>query len=193
MLQNDEITSKIAAPMRLNLGSGKDWREDFINADLVERVNPDLILDICQPLPFGEVISTRRFEDFVLSKGSMDLIIAFDVLEHLPDLVTAMKSCLDLLKMGGEMQINVPYDLSWGAWQDPTHVRAFNERSWAYYTDWYWYLGWTEARFKMIKDEYVLSPVGVEMNQNGASLESMLRTPRAVDCMRLILQKIPVE
>jgi len=58
-----------------------------------------------------------------------------------------MKSCLDLLKVGGIFEINVPYDLSLGAWQDQTHVRAFNENSWLYYTDWFWDMGWTEARF----------------------------------------------
>jgi SAM-dependent methyltransferase len=114
-----------------------------------------------------------------------DKILAFDVLEHIPDLVSAMTNCKDLLRPGGQMHIHVPYDLSLGAWQDPTHVRAFNENSWAYYTDWHWYLGWTD-RFDLTSLEMRLSKVGeaLELPQ-----EVIIRTPRAVDSMYVVLTK----
>src|SRR5205085_11279199 len=86
--------------------------------------------------------------------------------------------------------IQVPYDLSYGAWQDPTHVRAFNERSWIYYTDWYWYLGWTEARFKVTNSEYIVSPYGHQLMQRGATLEQIAMAPRAVEHMKVRLEKI---
>jgi hypothetical protein len=56
------------------------------------------------------------------------------------------------------MRIHVPYDLSFGAWQDPTHLRAFNERSWWYYCQRYWYLGWSDAHFDLMQRDYGLSP-----------------------------------
>jgi len=111
--------------VKLNLGSGKDWRKDCINADIQPEKKPDWVLDITQ-VPWGEVIDTRLGR-FPVEKGMFPEIIANDVLEHIPDLVSAMTNCRDLLKRGGEMHIHVPYDLSLGAWQDPTHVRAFNE------------------------------------------------------------------
>jgi hypothetical protein len=52
------------------------------------------------------------------------------------DLPQLMGNFLNLLVEEGELEIVVPYDLSLGAWQDPTHVRAFNENSWRYYCDW---------------------------------------------------------
>ena len=58
-----------------------------------------------------------------------------------------MTRCLALLKTGGEMHVEVPFEGAPTAWQDPTHVRAMNENSWLYYTDWFWYLGWFEHRF----------------------------------------------
>ncbi len=179
-------------PKRINLGSGKDWREDFLNTDILERVNPDWVLDICSPLPWGEMVCTRRFDDFLLEPGFFDLIIANDVLEHLPDLVAAMTSCLSLLKEGGKMHIQVPYDLSFGAWQDPTHIRAFNERSWLYYTDWYWYLGWTTERFHLEKQEFVLSPVGKVLKEQNMAVAEILRSPRAIDSIMVVLQKIKI-
>jgi SAM-dependent methyltransferase len=177
-------------PKRINLGSGKDWRKDFLNADILDRVNPDWKLNICSPLPWGTMVPTRRFGDFLLEPGFFDLIIANDVLEHLPDLVAAMTSCLSLLKQGGEMHIQVPYDLSFGAWQDPTHIRAFNERSWLYYTDWYWYLGWTTERFHLEKQEFVLSAVGKVLKEQHMAVEEILRTPRAIDSIKVVLKKI---
>ena len=181
--------AKVAVPKRINLGSGKDWRQDMFNLDVVDRVQPDWNVDICQPLPIGEVIQTERFADFILQPETFSVIMANDVLEHLPDLVQAMTNCLLLLEEGGEMHIQVPYDLSYGAWQDPTHVRAFNERSWLYYTDWHWYLGWKQARFFVQSEEFLLSPLGFELARNNVPDEEIRRTPRAVDAMRVVLRK----
>jgi SAM-dependent methyltransferase len=167
----------------LNLGSGKDWREDCINADIQRRVKSDWCLDI-QDVHWGELLVTRK-GDFRVKEEMFDVILANDILEHVPDLVKAMTNCKDLLKVGGEMRINVPYDLSYGAWQDPTHVRAFNEKSWLYYTDWHWYLGW-EDRFFVKHLEFTLSSVGESLK---LPQDEILRTPRAVDSMYVILQK----
>jgi SAM-dependent methyltransferase len=167
----------------LNLGSGKDWREDCINADIQRRVKSDWCLDI-QDVHWGSLLVTR-FGDFRVKAEMFDVILANDILEHVPDLVKAMTNCKELLKDGGEMRIHVPYDLSYGAWQDPTHVRAFNEKSWLYYTDWHWYLGW-EDRFHLTHLEFTLSEVGESLK---LPQDEILRTPRAVDSMYVILQK----
>lgn len=167
----------------LNLGSGKDWREDCINADIQRRIKSDWCLDI-QDVHWGSLLVTRK-GDLRVKHGMFDVILANDILEHVPDLVKSMRNCLDLLKDGGEMRIHVPYDLSYGAWQDPTHVRAFNEKSWLYYTDWHWYLGW-EDRFHLTHLEFTLSSVGESLK---LPQDEILRTPRAVDSMYVILQK----
>lgn len=176
-------------PRTLNMGSGKDWRADCFNVDRLPQVEPDAVLDFTAPLPFGRDLLTPRFGTIRLEPGAFDRILANDVLEHLPDLVTAMTSCLQLLRVGGEMHIQVPYDLSCGAWQDPTHVRAFNERSWLYYTDWFWYLGWDEARFDVVDQTLVLSEFGKKLAAEKTPIEVLLRTPRAVDTLAVKLRK----
>ena len=174
--------------VRLNLGSGKDWRKDFINADIRPDKNADWVLDITK-VPWGEVIDTRLGR-FPVEKGMFSEIIANDVLEHIPDLVKAMTSCRDLLRRGGEMHIHVPYDLSLGAWQDPTHVRAFNQNSFLYYTDWAWYLGWPESeKFTCTQMGFELSELGIEMADSKVARGTILRTPRAVDALQVILRK----
>jgi SAM-dependent methyltransferase len=174
-------------PRHLNLGSGKDFRQDCLNADIQAIKNPDWVLDITK-VPWEETISTR-FGEIKVEQGMFDSITANDVLEHIPDLVKAMTNCKDLLVEGGEFHIHVPYDLSLGAWQDPTHVRAFNENSWLYYTDWHWYLGWTD-RFYIKELQLVKSKLAEEMNISDQMLTIL---PRMVDSMKVVLVKSVVE
>ena len=161
--------------LTLNLGSGKDYKADCVNADIRADVGADWVVDIGAPMQID-----RQFSK----------IIANDVLEHIPNLVAAMTNCRDLLEMGGEMHIHVPYDLSHGAWQDPTHVRAFNEKSWVYYCEWAWYLGWKGSRFELTHLQMSLSNYGASLE---LPQEEILRLPRAVDSMYVILKKVPYE
>lgn len=173
--------------LTLNLGSGKDYRDDCLNADIRPDVGADWVVDISK-LEWGEVVNMG--EHYVAIKpGIFERIIAFDVLEHIPDLVKAMTNCRDLLAVGGEMHIVVPYELSLGAWQDPTHVRAFNENSWVYYCGWHWYLGWQGSKFDVTHLDYKLSEYGKTLE---LGLDELLRTPRAVNSMYVVLRKIPV-
>ena len=178
----------MVTPKVLNLGSGKDWKDNYFNADILLRVNPDWWCDISK-VEFGSIIDSHRFGKVEIKKGMFEKIVANDVLEHIPDLIQAMTNCKDLLADKGEFHISVPYDLSLGAWQDPTHVRAFNENSWLYYTEWHWYLGWQD-RFNLSKMEFVLSAIGQEMMDKDVPDQEILRTPRAVDSMKVVLTKI---
>ena len=182
--------------MKVNLGSGKNYLKDYVNIDINPLWKPDYVLDISQQIPTG-------------SENKCEEIIAHDVLEHIPNLVEAMTNCLRMLKTGGTMDISVPYYLSLGAWQDPTHVRAFNENSWLYYTDWFWYLGWTDSRFEVVKMNFILSEYGKlrqnaiclsgeakesldKMLEQGVVVYDLIKEPQAVDSMHVILRKIPL-
>lgn len=179
-------------PKTLNIGSGKDFRKECINLDKNEAWLPDIVCDFGKTLNEEKfkIYSTARFGEIKLEKGKFEKIIAQDVLEHIPDLKTCMTNCLGLLELGGVMEIIVPYDLSLGAWQDPTHVRAFNQNSWLYYTDWSWYLGWTKEKFKLTKLEFGMSALGQIMEVQGMSLKDIINVPRAVDRMKAELKKI---
>ena len=165
---------------------------DFLNIDISAQWQPDIQVDFGEKLPLdtGQSFSSERFGPVVFKSNSFDSIIAYDVLEHIPNLTTCMKNCLDLLKPDGIMDVLVPYDLSYGAWQDPTHVRAFNENSWLYYTDWFWYLGWAQYRFVTDKVKLNLNPIGTQLQNQQVSIEIIARTPRAVDSMSVQLRKI---
>lgn len=176
----------------LNLGSGKDFRADSFNLDVDDSWHPDAVLDLSAvDLSGGGVaLDTLRFGRVTLGPGCFDRIVANDVLEHVPDLMRLMTACLTLLRLDGRFEISVPYDLSYGAWQDPTHVRAFNERSWLYYTDWFWYMGWDRARFALEHLQFMPSPLGEALQRQGAAREAILTTPRAIDSMSVVLRKV---
>ena len=83
-------------PRRLNLGCGNDRRPGYLNVDIHEWQNPDLVADICHL--------------DMLPAGYYEEIVAQDVLEHLPRLDTkrVLAHWNGLLAMGGKLFLRVP-------------------------------------------------------------------------------------
>ena len=142
-------------PDAMNLGSGKDYRPGWLNVDILARAEPDVVLDLAAPMTLPLTLPTVSGGEVLLESGSLSRIYANNVLEHVPDLPALMTNLLGLLAEGGEVEIEVPYEKAPTAWQDPTHVRAMNENSWIYYTDWFWYLGWFDHRFEMSASQWL--------------------------------------
>jgi len=182
-------------PTTLHVGSGKNFKPAWLNLDVDPRWRPDVVFDLEQPLPPGGAVTftTERFGEVTLGEGAFAEIAAQDVLEHIRALPVAMTTLLHWLQVGGVLKVAVPYELSLGAWSDPTHVRAFNERSFDYFTKWSWYLGWRTHNFTLQHLEFVASPFGQELSAQGRTLEEVLRTPRAVDQIYAELVKRPLD
>lgn len=144
-----ENAAAIWRPSVINLGSGKDYKLGWFNVDILERAQPDLVLDLGRPTTLPIRAKTLGGGHVLIEASSLDGIYANNVLEHVPDLPCLMTNLLELLKEGGELEVEVPYEKAVSAWQDPTHLRAMNLNSWLYYTSWFWYLGWFEHRFEI--------------------------------------------
>ena len=172
-LQNNE--PEPWRPEKINLGSGKDYRMGWLNIDLLDKAEPDLLLDLGQPVDWPVQSLTRFGTPLQLEKGSVETIHANNVLEHVPNLVMLMSNALALLKEGGTFDIEVPYEKSLTAWQDPTHLRALNENSWIYYIDWFWYLGWFEHRFDMVSLIWLDWQLQPCIKENAAFMKVLLR------------------
>lgn len=159
----------------LNLGAGPRPIAGALNIDKRQFPGVDIVLDLENGLTGSGI-----------SEASVDEIHAVHCLEHIRNIVPLMTDCLSVIKKGGTMHITVPYDLSYGAWQDPTHVRAFNERSWGYYTEWAPYLGWTDWKFELVS--------GV-LRKNDTCKEYAFGCrqsfkPRQIDEMSVVLRKV---
>ncbi len=189
--------TRLAVPTTLHVGSGKNWQQAWLNLDVDPQWRPDLLWDLNQPLPAdGQVVvQTERFGELVIGEDTFDEIIAQDVLEHIRELTTAMRTMLHWLKPGGVLKVAVPYELSLGAWSDPTHVRAFNERSFEYYTNWSWYLGWRTHNFRLARMDFLPTDFGKELVARGVGSDEILRTPRAIEqiYVELVKQRLGVE
>ena len=188
----DGIVAKSSEPFhfkKINLGSGKDYRRGYLNIDLRDDVLPDILFDLSGKINFPIQSQSKLYGAITVNENQIDEIIANDVLEHVPNLEMLMGNCLRLLNIGGKFIINVPYDLSYGAWQDPTHIRAFNQNSWLYYTDWFWYLGWLNYKFDLVDLKFNPSQSGHELIKKNINQEVIIGTPRAIDSMQVILAK----
>ena len=93
--------------MKINLGSGKDYREGWTNIDVNSRFKPDILQDI-------------REIDF--DEGTVDEILAQDVIDHVTfmEAKALLRKCFKWLKPRGILNIHTPnlktlgLEASWG-------------------------------------------------------------------------------
>lgn len=142
-------------PTKVYVGSGHDYLPGWLNVDVSEAEQPDVMGDFSLPieLPFSADMPYTGMID--VQPASVDLIYANKALEQSTDLPMLMSNCLALLKTHGKLIVQVSHEHAMRAWQDPTHRRAFNEKTWLYFSDLFWQLGWFEHRFHVERFEYM--------------------------------------
>lgn len=109
----------------LNLGCADNLLKDFVNVD--RQFEPSIHGSF-------EILVTDLTEQWPWAPASVDFILACDIIEHLPDKIFTMNEAWRVLKPQGQMLIEVPTTAGPGAFQDPTHVSFWNERSFLYFT-----------------------------------------------------------
>lgn len=105
-------------PSTLHLGCGEDYRENEHNVDAVAAVEPDEVVDLAEtPWPWPD--------------ATFDRVRANHVLEHLPDVETALRECARVLAPGGRLISRWPVGVD--AWADPDHEHRWDWRTPLYY------------------------------------------------------------
>lgn len=110
-------------PLKINLGSGADPAPGWVNVDMMDIPEVDVVHNLIDfPYPFED--------------NSADEMKAVDVIEHLPPyigkehgVIKFIEEVHRILKPGAEIFIQTP---GWKAdflWIDPTHVRGFDVQS----------------------------------------------------------------
>jgi SAM-dependent methyltransferase len=118
----------------LNLGSGRKPRPGALNVDLSARTQPDLVHDLdATPWP--------------LPDGYFTEVHAYDVVEHLQDVMLTMEEIHRVCAPGARVFITVPHFSSANAFVDPTHRHFFSARSMLYFTDEHELGFYSSARF----------------------------------------------
>lgn len=135
--------------LKLNLGAGNDIREGYINHDVANIRQIDVVHDLnIYPWPFND--------------NSCEEIVMKDVLEHLDNFVQALEEIHRILKDGGKIFISVPYWNSANAYIDPTHKRGFHEHTFRFFDPSCAHCKerpyYSHARFSIEKEVFVISP-----------------------------------
>ncbi len=105
----------------IDLGGRFNKDRRYLSVDLKDA---DIIADLREKWPFGD--------------GTVGVVRAFDIFEHLDDPLHTMQELYRVLSPAGYAFITVPSTDGRGAFQDPTHVSYWNENSFLYYTNRNW-------------------------------------------------------
>lgn len=109
---------------KINLGSGKDYKYDYINIDFSPDNSPDFLMDITNTTHWRILLD--KYE------GRVTEVKAYHILEHIEDyadLINIFKYVERLLTGGGKFVIKVPNAFHPTAFADPTHVRFFTKET----------------------------------------------------------------
>jgi len=140
-----ELLGALAKYTILNLGAGKKRRSDAVNVDLVPNTNPELVWDLNRlpwPLP------SDHFRE----------VLAFDVIEHLDNVISAMEEIHRVCSPGAIVRITLPHFSCANAFTDPTHRHYFSWFSLHYFTgenQWEFYTG---CRFRRMASQLYFQP-----------------------------------
>lgn len=180
----------------VSIGSGANYRLNWLNLDILGGGHGDISLDLECIHEFPVSVQHPLLGEVELRHSMCRIIDTHDVMASVPNLDQFLTNCVKILREGGELRAKLPYDLGSEAWSNASYRRAFNHNSWRRYTQTPWELGWREWGLEQGDTHFHLSPLGVQLKAEGAQLEKLLNTPRAVDTMTLTLRKrqlTPVE
>jgi len=101
---------------KLNIGCEADYLPGWVNLDFDKRVKADVYHDLNKfPYPFKD--------------SEFDIVLASGVLEHLKDIIKAMKELHRITKRGGRIYIMVPH------FSDPTqHAESEHKQTFSYHS-----------------------------------------------------------
>ena len=104
--------SKLFSMKKLNLGSGKDIKKDYINLDSIRLPGVNVVHNLDKfPWPF--------------EANTFDEIYCDNVLEHLPSIIKTMEEIWRISKNKAKVIVKVPIYPSVWAFTDPTHKSIF--------------------------------------------------------------------
>lgn len=134
-----------ASAAALNLGSGRKPIAGAINVDRTSRTSPDVVHDLdVFPWPFAE--------------GQFSEVFAFDVVEHLADVVAAMEEIHRICRDGARVEITVPHFSSGNAFTDPTHRHFFSRFSFHYFEGTHEFGFYSPCRFRVVRSNMIFYP-----------------------------------
>lgn len=139
------LPDPLGARSILHLGAGKKYRPEAVNVDRVAATKPDVVHDLdVTPWP--------------LPDGHFREVWAYDVIEHLADVVRAMEEVHRVCAAGAVVRVTVPHYSCANAFTDPTHRHYFSSASFDYFTGESEFGFYTDRRFRKRAANIVFHP-----------------------------------
>lgn len=134
---------------KLNLGCGKDIKDEYLNVDRADLPGVDVVMDLEKfPYPFKD----NTFKE----------VICNHVLEHLSNLCKTMEELCRICKDGALIKVRVPYFSNPQHHNDPTHKRKFTYYTFDYFTEESGFSYYSKARVEVVKRRLLFISVNSE-------------------------------
>jgi SAM-dependent methyltransferase len=138
-------SGRIIGSQVLNLGCGRKHASGAINLDITSETSPDVVHDLNKtPWPFPD----NNFRE----------VLAFDVIEHLGDIVKTMEEIHRICQPQAVVKITVPHFSCANAFTDPTHRHYFGFFSFDYFTGEHEFSFYSKVRFRTQNRIMVFKP-----------------------------------
>ena len=112
--------------LRIQLGSGAQYRDGFVNVDIDKNVKADVHHDLDRyPYPFPD--------------ASAQMIVARHIIEHLSNQMAFMQECFRILEPNGKLFIDCPIGGTWSSYHlnhkhnlTPWSFLIFDQKRWTF-------------------------------------------------------------
>jgi len=159
------------SPRAIHLGAGADYKPGWLNIDASDASQPDLVLDLAQPLALPCDLPTRHGGTVRLQADSVELVFADASAARPADLPAILLNVLQLLQPGAACAIEQPC----GPGRSP-------RLDWSDFTDGFARQGWFAHRFELAQTQWLDGqgqPVAPERaTRVRAVLRKLATTPR---------------
>jgi SAM-dependent methyltransferase len=142
---DDGLSHAAEARDVLNLGCGLRRIDGAVNLDVTRATGPDVLHDLnVRPWPFPD--------------DSFREVLAFDVIEHLEDVLATFEEIHRVCRGGASVRIAVPHFSCGNAFTDPTHRHFFGYFTLDCLTEGDEHSFYTRARFRIRHRQIIFRP-----------------------------------
>jgi len=170
-----EKAQQIWYPTRMNLGSDKDYKLGWLNVDLLERVHPDLVIDLGQDIQLPMESKTINGAHVVIHADSLDIVQVNNVLADAAGLPCLMTNLLDLLKEGGRIEMSLQNPQSISNPQKKLEASSKVLEVLSQFTDYFWHSGWFNHRLEIESIKHTENPAYIYNQTKGQVLKVILK------------------
>lgn len=136
---------KTPAGGTLNLGCGHNRVAGAVNLDITAETCPEVVHDLnVRPWPFPD--------------DSFAEVLAYDVVEHLGDVIAAFEEIHRVCRDGAMVRVAVPHFSCANAYTDPTHRHLFGYFTPDYIAGANEFSYYTSARFRIMRRQIIFLP-----------------------------------